>query len=476
MKILHKLILPLFFIMGIFCLASCSNDEMSETTNETEKTTSQNVKVTNGYLDFNNQNAFNSYVNKLRENENSSSNTNTRALAEQSNLMKIKGFTSIADTKKKVNISTRGSNDDADEEMTTDEFNIMKAENILVDPLLTQVMDTTLRIQIGEQLYKVTKYGTFYANVKDADFLQSAVDKFDTTLVDKCTPGRTISLEHGVTFVSLNNNKTDASEVELIPQNASTRALDSETNLNLQNGYNTEDYKWKNHSLWQKFWDTTTGKDVDRERTFDSKHRVQVEVFSINYVFYTSAGIKVKMQKRKKFVFVKYWVSDDCDDIAIGFNMVTGTLKFNNPANYSSIAPTASSRWNSFKSTINNIENDFVYQRVFNSEVVQDWINPCIDKLYMILPNIKIKNIIGKGNMLDWPTHDVLQQMYDAPYKYACSRLEGINGQIYNKIEGRIKPTDPRIAYVVWGQDEQTFNKAKPFISGSSGIWSDKMI
>lgn len=67
--------------------------------------------------------------------------------------MKIKGFTSIADIKKNVNISTRGSNDDADEEMTTDEFNVMKSENILVDPLLTQVMDTTLRIQIGEQLY-----------------------------------------------------------------------------------------------------------------------------------------------------------------------------------------------------------------------------------------------------------------------------------------------------------------------------------
>lgn len=189
MKFLHKLILPLFFIIGIFCLASCSNDEISETTNETEKTNSQEVKVTNGYLDFNSQNAFNSYVNKLRENENSSSNTNTRALAEQSNLIKIKGFTSIADIKKNVNISTRGSNDDADEEMTTDEFNVMKSENILVDPLLTQVMDTTLRIQIGEQLYKITKYGTFYVNAKDADFLQSAVDKFDTTLVDKCTPG-----------------------------------------------------------------------------------------------------------------------------------------------------------------------------------------------------------------------------------------------------------------------------------------------
>lgn len=223
----------------------------------------------------------------------------------------------------------------------------------------------------------------------------------------------------------------------------------------------------------------TLGKSVERERNFDKKHRIQVEVFNVNYRFYTSAGIKVKMQKMKRFVFVKYWVSDTCEDMAIGFNMITGTLKFNNPTNYSSIMPSNSVRWDKFTSTIDGYEREFLYQRIYNSDIVKDWINPISDKLYMILPNVKIKSPFNSNKyILEFPTHNILQSMYDAPAKYISSTLLKINGKTWSALEEKIKPEDPRIAYIVWGTNEESFTEAKPFITGVKryGSMSTKVV
>ena len=56
--------------------------------------------------------------------------------------------------------------------------------------------------------------------------------------------------------------------------------------------------------------------------------------------------------------------------------------------------------------------------------------------------------------------------MYNAPYKVASNILSSINGRAFNTIEERIKPTDPRIAYFVWGSSEYSFDKSKPYICG----------
>jgi hypothetical protein len=49
------------------------------------------------------------------------------------------------------------------EEMTVDEYNLMIAKSLLVDPILYNVMDTTLRIGVDGIIYKITKDGTFFA-------------------------------------------------------------------------------------------------------------------------------------------------------------------------------------------------------------------------------------------------------------------------------------------------------------------------
>lgn len=63
--------------------------------------------------------------------------------------------------------------------MTEDEYNLMRAENLLLDPVLTEVMDTTLRIGIAQNLYKITKYGTFISPISKKLELNKIINNFE---------------------------------------------------------------------------------------------------------------------------------------------------------------------------------------------------------------------------------------------------------------------------------------------------------
>ena len=264
------------------------------------------IEVKDGYLIFSSDSVFKRTIEAIQSQEDDPSETRASSCL-NNELPNVEGFKSIASLQKELaRQSTRSSgseyeSDADDEEMSLDEYNAMKAEDLLIDPSLTEVMDTTLRIQISDRLYKVTKYGTFSVDTNNEASLYDEIAKFDTTLVRNVENGQTIMLNNGVSFTNTYGNRSIESEnLQIDPQEVSTRAIESTNGINLQQGYNTLDFKWKNHSVWQKFWDTVSGKDVYRENSFDKKHRVQAEVFNVNYQFYASAGLKVKMQKRKK--------------------------------------------------------------------------------------------------------------------------------------------------------------------------------
>ena len=460
-------------MLFITCSTSCTKDEIQTCGVENQSETLANVEVTDGgYLSFPNQVLFDSYIEELRDSESSVKTGVTRS--NKFNLGDLSGFKSIANIQEQY-YSTRASiaesSDDDDEEMTLDEFNALKAEDILVDPVLTQVMDTTLRVQIGDRLYKITEYGTFYAPKDNIKELDDEVSQFTAANIENSLPNETIELNNGVVFVNTKDNiYIEEPDLELVVDEYNeTRAMGALETLNLHKPYNTEDYQWKNHSVWQKMWDSARGKDVDRERYFDKKHRIQVEVFSVNYLFYKSCGISVKMQRRKRFLGFKHWVKDDCEDLAIGFNCVAGVLSFNNPANYSSITPSYSAQWGRFTSVINNQVGSFVFNRLKRSEILKDWVNFTVENAYIILPEIRLKKFWDKGSekyLLDWPKRSDLQRMYDVPYELAASFVKNMNGKYLDSIRKKIVPEDPRIAYLVWGNSDLEFNKSKPYISG----------
>jgi hypothetical protein len=93
--------------------------------------------------------------------------------------------------------------------------------------------------------------------------------------------------------------------------------------------YNLNTYQWKAKTVLETVSSWLFGKDYSRSNEFDSKHRVELEVFKVSYVFYATVGLKVKMKKRKSFLGIKYWVGTKCDKIAVGVENLTGKMKFN---------------------------------------------------------------------------------------------------------------------------------------------------
>lgn len=441
-----------FFLLPLaVTIVACQQDDLlSERViaNNEQAISINGVQIEKGYLSFASNDAFQEYLISL-EKENDSDLISTRSIGR-----KIQGFTSVASLKESILVATKGQGEVLeDEEMTEDEFNVMKAEELLVDPILTEVMDTTLRVKVEDRLFKITQYGTFSASSENAMYIDKAIAEFDTTLINSNDNGKYIELANGVTFINTfgPGSKVDC-ELSPINEDVVTRTVTTD----FHNGYNTASYRWKNNSLYQKFWDWIRGKDVTKENYFDSKKRVQVNVFDINYGFYASAGIKVKMQKRKKFLFVKYWVSENADKLAIGFNKVHGVLKFKNPRSFSSISPTASTSWGHFTEAINGITAKFVYGSYNKLDIVKDW----VDDIYMFLPEVTIFNNT-------YPNKDLMNQLYKAPADLVYRFLKQQTGKrVYGPIQKQIQPKDPRISYLVWGNSSYTFNEEKPYIMG----------
>ena len=180
-----------------------------------------------------------------------------------------------------------------------------------------------------------------------------------------------------------------------------------------------------------------------------------MEVFDVNYGFYASAGIKVNMQKRKKFLGIPYWKGEKASKIVIGFNGLDGVMKYNNPRNYSTINPTMNTNWNTFTGAINNIQSKFFYGNYHKLKFIKDW----TDDIICLIPEIKIGD-------KDW-REKVGNKLYEAPAKAVYSQLKSLeNKYIYSPVKKRITPTDPMMAYLVWGNTNIEFNKEHPYITG----------
>ena len=261
-----KKIFLLVLILGTLTLSSCSKDDVIDVSNSIQSLTTTHNQ--GGYLIFKDQKSFNNCIEEIKQEESKHQSLTRSYIASYTSIPK--NFKSIAYLKDKNLHPTRGvntnqgTNDETDEDMTLDEFNIMKAEDILIDPVLTNVMDTTLRIQVGDTLYKVTEKGTFYTNETNIQYLDKVIKQYYNSPKLEYKGSQSIALDYGIYFKKSSNN-SQTTNAEFIEPNASiskTRATETDLGINLQQNYNTEDFKWKNHSIWQKFWDTTLGKSV----------------------------------------------------------------------------------------------------------------------------------------------------------------------------------------------------------------------
>lgn len=456
MKKVSLFLLPLF-------MAACSTDKVEDIM--PASCTQNNSSDLKHYITFKTEEAFEQFI---LDNQASSK---TRALTSVNNDEMV----NIPVDFKPINEMMAAYNDEdpeiVDTEMSIDEFNVMKAEELILDSTLYCAMDTSLMVKVRDRIYKVTQYGTFSALSEAA--LKNAINNFNTDIVSSTENGTVTNLGNNVEFINsfgkiktLTDDDTPAIEDDLIEGSDDVEDTENSGNITrsaspsslpeFHKAYNCLSWKWKNNSVWQKIWDWARGKDVTKENYFDKTHRVQVELFGVNYGFYASSGIKVKMQKRKKFLFFKRWVSCGAQKTAVGFNKVYGTMEIENPIGYGTLVPTANVKWAECTAALNGVTATFVSASFPNIPFLKDWSKT----VYAFIPKV---TMAGKT----FPNYSLVNTMYDAPANAVAGFLKSqTNKYIFTPTQKRIQERDPRLAYLMWGKNNIAYNKIRPLFMG----------
>lgn len=444
-------------IIILMIMVSCSEDNVYSEPRDKVLSKEELASITDeGFLMFP---SFTSFVQFLEEIQNGGDQ------AVRSSSRSFENFKSMAVLSEQIHNTERTRTEENNyednlddlEEMTVDEFNLMKSENLIFDNILLHAMDTSLRICIEGELYKITSYGTFSSKMEKASEIELAVKTFNPLVKDSIEAGRTIKLNENVNFTnSFKQVYTQEGELlEYVTENMETRAPTSDRPNTFHLQYGVDSYKWSNSNVFKAFLDLIRGKDVSKSKEFDKKHRVQVNVFDVNYGFYKSAGVKVRMQKKKKFCFVPYWTDIEAQKLAIGFNHLDGVLKYDVPNNLTIIQPPINAQWKAFTTTLNQVPTPVIYGAFHKLKMLQDW----NDLIFGWMPEIKIGD--------NYYREQIINKIYDTAAKevYDISKSL-INKYVYRPYEKRIKPTDPMVAYLYWSPSQFTFDKEHPYITG----------
>lgn len=272
-------------------------------------------------------------------------------------VVSLPGFKSIHDMNLELDakLTSRVIDTQGLETGCVDDYNLAKAETLLKDEALTSVLDTTLRIGIADTLYIINEHGTFFIEEENAEAMFAAEEEVKETIQDfeNLLSDSTVQIEalplvdenvyqinERVKFVDtfgrlkrLNGNLDGNEEITQVTSNElAGSATDSYKYAYYSNGdgntsyYGLKSFKWKNRSVWQKIWDEIRDKDVSKENNFNDNLRCQVECFQVDYKFYASSGFKIKLQKKKKFLFITYWKETQADELVMGIEHLSGSM------------------------------------------------------------------------------------------------------------------------------------------------------
>lgn len=202
------------YFSGIFLLLvffSCSEDSdlLLDNINENQESTlnkSSEVSITKeGFLSFSSFNALETIISNIELGEKIGVKPQTivtRAIN--------RDFESISALRECVDRDGGGggytaqlpTSDDDIEEMSIHEYRLMKAEELLLDNVLTEVLDTTLRIGVDDIVYKITDFGTFSAHKSKVALIDKAITLFSPSEINNHETGASIKLNSDVTFTN----------------------------------------------------------------------------------------------------------------------------------------------------------------------------------------------------------------------------------------------------------------------------------
>jgi len=458
---------------------ACKKDEFSDE----NKKQIPGIEVVNGYLKFSSQQIFDDYIESIKS-AISEPDVSTRSGA--GGIQSIPNFASLREYKISK-IMTRSFQED--DQLDFDPTLMLKAEKLLPDPVLEYVMDTTFRIQVGEYVYQITELGTFQVKAANIAKLDAVIAQFELNPADaQLLYEHIYSLDEEVCFMdsfgALSVQSGTNHQTLTFVTNAdysidgggiggggsgggtsgggSTSGGPPPTTMNTAQNtqyFGLQSYNTNTSGLWQWLF----GMDNHRNNNFDSYHRAQAEIFDVNYGFYTSTGFKIKFQRKKWFWFIPYWVTDNCSDIAVGIEELEGKLTLNPIPNNFFVRS-----YNAFTHTSQGLINQMFYMGMGCPQFLTDWANWGIDQMLNFIVGTNGNIDIWKINPYQYTTHLTKDAVY--------AGLNWLTNQaIFAPIHKRILPSDPKIAYLFYGQPGGSQTRSyvqglKIYGSGSSRV------
>lgn len=336
-------------------------------------------------------------------------------------------------------------NDDC-EEGSEDELRLSLAEELIFDEDLTNVLDTTLRIIVGNKYFKITKHGTFSCDIRYKDEIKRYIKEYEKE--DLIYTGNQRYLLKSNSNISLIDTygEVEPYEIDLglkpdpIPW---WRLVDEPTYTNTTPFYYNDDEnssfyglktcEWKSSSFVNSIIEFLTGSKIASEDVkFDKNHRVRCSLYQVNFGFIARSGFKVKLQKRKKILGIPYWIKTKPQNMVIGIEEFGGDMHYD----YQTPFVTALAHFNL---TLNNTLTSYIYSGIGKPVFLSDWAKNVF--CFFAVPH----NTADYNKWLETP--DIYNINYDKEVIYQV--LKTITKPTFDKLGGiRLKSTDPVVSHM----------------------------
>jgi hypothetical protein len=316
----------------ITILFSCDLEEFQplnedvHSTNNTEEVV--DVVVENGRLSFDNQEAVDVYLKKVSDIlENNKGNVLNKS-AKTSNFLDIPGFNSLAGKLEKSENNSLFKKTSSDEDQE-DDFFAELSNQLMPDKVIHYLVDTTNTVKIREKLYQISPFGTFVYSESDSleynELQDSFIDGYSeySSRIDSITytynnitfidsygkisnlnPGE--SLEDSI-LKELTGGVDDFNEESLSLKSSLASKSDDRILSSYTSTYGLTTYKAGAKTLVGGWIQSAFGQNSWREKRLDSRHRLKVKLYNVNYGFYDNQGFKVEYNELRDVTIKIYY-------------------------------------------------------------------------------------------------------------------------------------------------------------------------
>lgn len=315
-KVLINISVAAALVFVIIAVASCGK------TDEPKTDIRKNIEAVDGHLSFKTAGVFDNYISRLRG---AASDTKSGGYTEGVEI-DIPGFTSIA--RRRDGIQTKaGAADRAGTQMTKEEWDIYNSEILISDPVLEHVLDTNMFIEVGDYIYKITKHGTF-KTLRTADIGEflDVIDKFDVGVAESMPNGSETRIGKDVMFINTFYGKTNGAHLFDKPWEGEETG-DEKTKAWYGYGYPVSmhtpyNVNTMNYPLGNRLngFAMSLGFSLTQSKPIDSNHTVVINFYNTNVGFYASQGVSVRLQEKRRWLFMDVWTDCKSDRLALGFN------------------------------------------------------------------------------------------------------------------------------------------------------------